>query len=97
LLAFSKALWRTRTVDPLLTIEVPRRDARVSAGVRGPEVAAKEPEWTRTDARARTLVDGLVFPQCSLAERLLVRLAVGDDRGIKSGRRGSPGRGQLFV
>ena len=38
--AYKQALWRTRTADPLLTMEVQGREARPTAGTRGHEVPA---------------------------------------------------------
>ena len=56
--AFREALFRTRTGDPLLTIQVLRREARVRAGLRGHENRANRGDLTttrdpRVDARGR--------------------------------------------
>ena len=43
---FSEALWRTRTVDPLLTIQVLTKEARVRMGHPGHENPASEADLT---------------------------------------------------
>ncbi len=65
---FLEALWRTRTADPLLTMELSVTIARVRAGTSGYQTAAtnKVSSWKPT--RAWTRVVPPLFPPRSLAD-----------------------------
>ncbi len=63
--AFPRALQRTRTVDPLLTIRQPMRNAKARAAARAPRSQHPSASQRRTRPHRLTPVPTLMFPQRS--------------------------------
>jgi hypothetical protein len=62
--AFAQALWRTRTADPLLTMEVSGRHARTRAGIRGTVSPVNRLVERKNMRRETSRVSFLMCPFC---------------------------------